>query len=140
LLNPVGGKDDRTPAKVEGKAEAKAELEIFAAPPLYTLSPRMKFLEDQLADRERVRLAHEPDKLLARLDAATGSQVRVWHGKLPAVTPVRALRAYLSVAEGGLDKRGRMEYTKVQMLLSFKEAWQNYSLVGLVGRGELVPE
>jgi hypothetical protein len=124
----------------DGAAVAKGEVEVYLAPPLQALSRRMKLLEELVTDRHRVRLAHEPDTLLARVEEAAGGKVRVWHGPAPAVTPLRALRAYLPTAEGGSDKTRRMEFTKLQLTSGAAEARDVYKRMRLLGPNELVPE
>ncbi len=97
-------------------AEVTADVEVFLACPLHALSPRMKELEKILKDHgDKVVLAQDPEALRARLEAAAGQgKVQVWNqpakpgGALP-VSPLRALRAFLPVAEQGADKTGRMK-------------------------------
>src|SRR5262249_54395377 len=124
----------------EGEPATKGEFEVYVAPPLHALSRRMKLLDELAADRHGVRLAQEPDKLLERVEGAAGGKARVWNSPPPAVTPVRALRAYLPPAEGGTDKTGRMELTKVQLTSGMTDALSTYQRLRLIGANELVPE
>jgi hypothetical protein len=83
--------------------EQAAKAEVFVAPALSALSPRMRYLEGLLADDDPVRLAYDPAKLLARFGA---DKAGVW-GAGAADAPVGLLRQFLPPDEGGVDKTGR---------------------------------
>jgi hypothetical protein len=83
--------------------EQAARAEVFVAPPLSALAPRMRYLEGLLADFDRVRLAHDPAKLLARFEA---EKAGVW-GAGAADAPAPLLRNFLPPDEGGVDRTGR---------------------------------
>jgi len=104
-----------------------ADVKVFAAASLPALSPRMKFLHDQMAVRDQVALAIEPAGLLKRLDAAAGAEVLVWTrnqqpGGSPKGTPLIALQNLLpSAAQGNNQLK---QYLQVQRL-----PWPNISRV-----------
>lgn len=126
-------------------ADAKSELTVFLAPPLSTLSPRMRYLETFLVDRDRVYVAHDPEKLLKEVEQAAGSPVRVWNRRTPAggattpVTPLRVLRAFLNPGEGGTDRTGRSTFIQLQRFAGLPTVLRNYSAMQLINRGDLAP-
>jgi hypothetical protein len=94
------------------KNKNTSQPEIFVAVSLSALSPRMKYLEDQLARSDRVVLAVEPTQMIEQMKAAAGA-VKVWDLSL------RVLPAFLPPAEGGTNKTGRLalfEGKRVPML------------------------
>jgi hypothetical protein len=111
---------DGTPAyKVTPEQAARAE--VFVAPPLSALSPRMLFLEGLLADYDRARLAHDPAKLLARFGP---EKAGVWDAG-SAAAPARLLRDFLPPDEGGVDKAGRAAWlrSKAMPWLSIRQSF-----------------
>jgi hypothetical protein len=98
----LGQKDsyDVTPAEA-----ARAEPRLVL--PLSALAPRLGYLEELLAERDRLRLAMDPDRLQKRFEAAGAGKVGIWNQrgptKSPPCTPTRALRLYLPREEGGAD-------------------------------------
>jgi hypothetical protein len=111
LLRPLTG-DPEAPYDITPQQARKAE--VYLVCPLSALAPRMKFLEDLLASFDRVKLAVDPGLLLERFQAAAGGRVHVWNGAgkpgRPAPnTPTRALRQFVSVEEGGLDRTGKAQ-------------------------------
>jgi hypothetical protein len=83
--------------------EQVAKAEVFVAPPLSALSPRMRFLEGLVADFDRVRLANDPAKLLERFGP---EKAGVW-GAGTANAPALLLWNFLPPDQGGVDKSGR---------------------------------
>jgi hypothetical protein len=96
---------DITPDEV-GKAE------IYLASPLTALAPRMKALTDLLTTFDRVQLAVDPGSLAGRLEKSAGSKVGAWK---PAASPARALRRFVSVEEGGVNKTGKAARQEQQL-------------------------
>jgi len=102
------------PALFPVSKEDAARPEVLLACPLLALAPRIRFLEKKLIVHEQVVLGIEPAKALARLEKAAGEAVGVWNP--PAVadrvacnSPIRMLRFFLPVSEGGVDRGTRRE-------------------------------
>jgi hypothetical protein len=104
LAQLAAGKDmpyDVTPAQA-----AKAEVRLVL--PLSALAPRLKYLEDNLAQGDRLWL--DANKLKQRFEKASGGKVGVWNepaepGKSLPWTATRALSLFLPTQEGGLDSK-----------------------------------
>ena len=97
-------------ARGEGRG---SRPEVLLACPLEALSPRMKILERDLADRDKVMLAIDPAGLKDQVARAAGDKVGVWNapaqaGTPPATSPARMLRQFLPPGEGGSDTTGRL--------------------------------
>jgi hypothetical protein len=118
LLGPLTA-DKALPYDVTPEEALTAQ--VYLAPQLSALAPRMKYLEDLLSAFDRINLAVDPAGLLKRFGAATGSEVRVWNqlaavGKAPPVSPVRALRLFVPPEEGGLDRTGKVQRAMLEAI------------------------
>jgi hypothetical protein len=107
--------DPKNPYDVSQDQAAKAEVHVACA--LSALAPRMRFLQDQLAATEKVRLGVDPVALVKRFAEAAqapemkGLHVRVWNLPGDPSSPIRVLRSFLPENEGGVDKaRSRERY------------------------------
>jgi hypothetical protein len=139
-----GGKGTATLAELRKHPELfdaavqdkKAEPEVLLACPLEAVSPRMKFLETQLAVHDKVSLAIEPASLYEQVTRAAGDKVAVWNapvqaGALPD-SPVRMLRQFLPAAEGGSDTSGRLMRLEAR-LFPADIVMRNYASMRLLG-------
>lgn len=116
LFQPLAGDDkhayDVTWAQVKN-------AEIYLVCPLSALAPRMKFLEARLSGQRPIRLAIDPGPLLGELESASGGPVQVWNQPGQGDSPLRALRRFLNVDEGGADSSGRLQRS-VRELMPFE--------------------
>ena len=92
-------KDPKLLPLAKGKNASRPEILLAAG--LSAFSPRMKYLEENLARSERIVLALEPAQLMKQIKAAAG-EVQVCEPSL------RVLPKFLPRAEGGTDKNGRL--------------------------------
>jgi hypothetical protein len=126
--------DKEHPYDVTPAEAARAEVRLVL--PLSALAPRLLYLEEQMARRDRVRLAVDPAALLERFEKAAGGKVGVWNrpgqpGRLPPWTPTRARRLYLAPSEGGLERTDRWRAEQLQQLRSDAVVVRNYrDLIG----------
>ena len=121
LGRPVMGLDQKAIATLEEarahpellkafgwSAGAVAKLQAFQVNPLEALPARMRFLQELLALRDKVILYNDAGAVARELTKAAGRPAAVWNVQAAAQpAPTRALRQFLSVEEGGTDKRGR---------------------------------
>jgi hypothetical protein len=123
------GPDPAHPYDVTAEEAARAEVRLVL--PLSALAPRLRYVEDQMRRRDRVRLAVDPAERLKRFAAAAGGKVGVWNrpgeaGQPPPWTPTGALRLFLSPAEGGADRTQRWLGEHRQELLATAVILRNY--------------
>lgn len=92
---------------------------IYLVCPLSALAPRMRFLEEELANRAKVSLAADAAGLLKRFQDAKGGkgvEVRFWSRRGDPNTPTQALRAFLPPEQGGSDEAGRKQAAEVELI------------------------
>ena len=76
------------------------------------LAPRMRFLEDQLASRERITLYQDAQELYTNVATATGLKIAGW----PGTPPWRLAREFFPPGEGGTDKTDRLRTFAIHLL------------------------
>jgi hypothetical protein len=123
------GPDKDHPYDVTPAQAAAAEVRLVL--PLSALAPRMLYLEELLARRDRVRVALDPARLLRRFEEAAGGKVGVWNrparpGLPPPWTPTRAARLFLPPEEGGLDRSRRWFFELRQEVTASAVVGRNY--------------
>ena len=107
-MNGLGGKGEGNKYNVDAALAAQAE--ILLACPLSGLSPRMRYLEDELLfGFERLNVAIRVASLWDKFERLGCGPVRVWNEPAlkfdqRAPSPTEALRLLLPPEEGGLDK------------------------------------
>ena len=102
-------------------ADLIPKLEVYQFTPLGAISARMQYLQEVLAFQDRVVLFQDALKVSAALSAAAGREALVWNfpasAKDPTTpSPTRALRLFLPVEEGGIDKTGRLKRFEFQQI------------------------
>jgi hypothetical protein len=114
------GLDAKNPYDVSQDQAQKAEVHVACA--LSALAPRMRFLQDQLAATEKVRLGVDPAALVKRFAEAAqapemkGVHVRIWNLPGDSSSPIRVLRNFLPDNEGGVDKARLREQYLAQLV------------------------
>src|SRR5438132_13105820 len=114
------GLDAKNPYDVSQDQAAKAEVHVACA--LSALAPRMRFLQDQLAATEKVRLGVDPAALVKKFTEAAqapemkGVHVRIWNLPGDPSSPIRVLRGFLPESEGGVDKARLREQYLAQLV------------------------
>ncbi len=92
-------------------ADAAQKLQVFLAPPLAALAPRMRYLEGVLSAMDQISLHQDFAKTWRSFELH--GPVAVWNErgepKAPPPSPVRALRLILPADDGGIDKTGRIQ-------------------------------
>jgi hypothetical protein len=112
--------DAKNPYDVSQDQAQKAEVHVACA--LSALAPRMRFLQDQLAATEKVRLGVDPAALVKKFAEAAqapemkGVHVRIWNLPGDSSSPIRVLRNFLPENEGGVDKARLREQYLVQLV------------------------
>lgn len=106
---------DVTPEQVK-------QAEVHVACSLSALAPRMRYLQDFLAPTEKVPLGVDPIGEWQRFQEACqapplkGIPLRVWNVPGDPNTPIRVLRLFLPVEEGGIDQTHRREQIIRQLI------------------------
>jgi hypothetical protein len=91
-------------------SEALKAAQVHVAGSLSMLAPRMRYLQDLMSASDKVNIYVDPDALLQRIQAALaapelkGVTLHVWNHPGELKTPFRALRLFLPLDEGGVDK------------------------------------
>jgi hypothetical protein len=112
--------DEKHPYDVTPEQAKRAEVHVVCS--LSALSPRMQFLQQELAATDRVSLAVKPEELLKKFQAATkgpafeGSEVRFGSAPGDPNAPTRVLRRFLPPEEGGTDKTGRRARSLLELI------------------------
>jgi hypothetical protein len=107
-------------------AEQAKQAHVLLVCPLSSLSPRMRHLQEQLlVPTVRVRLAADPAKELARLQAACDAGGDKTHVELPK-RDVVLLRRFLTVDEGGVDRGGPQGLARKDLFTRDLVPWRAY--------------
>jgi hypothetical protein len=120
LLDHFKLADQSLPYDVDAGQLARSEILLFA--PLSALSARMRYLqEDVLADADRVNLAVQLPELVEKCEQLKLGPVRVWNKSAAVLqAPTNALRLFLPVDEGGIDKKEALGAAKPNRLQAFQ--------------------
>lgn len=91
-------------------AEMLKGAEVHVAGSLSMLAPRMRYLQDLMSPSDKVNIYVDPEALLQRFQKALeapelkGVTLHVWNHPAELKTPFRALRLFLPLEDGGVDK------------------------------------
>lgn len=95
--------------------EQASKCEILVVAPLGALAPRMRFLQDELANTNRIVLGNNVGSLLKRVRAVVGgAPVRVWNPPGDPNTPTRVLRSFVPPTEGGVDQLAAFAFSELE--------------------------
>jgi hypothetical protein len=112
-------------AGIEGAQDLKQWLErssLYLAPPLSSLSARMRFLQTVLVGNQSALVSTDPAALEKRF-ADTSEKVEFWNPPPNLASPTRVLIHFLPLEEGGLDQAApqfRMYYSYWQELVPWQ--------------------
>jgi hypothetical protein len=110
--------EEKYPYDVGPEDARHAEIQVAFSLP--SLAPRMEFLQNFLADNEKINFWVDPVRRLKHFQEVAGT-VQVWNSPAGANNPLRVLRAYLPPEEGGVAQVPLRDLVRQQVV-----PWQDY--------------
>lgn len=119
-----------------GEKDVKASV-AYVTCSLESLSPRMRFLQEEINLVDRVSLAVDPELALKNLRSVSPIPVKVWNfsesdKKVSPPSPIRALRYYLPADQGGMVPDSPMFAAVQKQMIPVSEILQRYRSYNLV--------